>query len=305
MALLREPLRKVSLMHRFLPPAACAVLLLLAAAFPARADDPVVATINSQPVKASELRDFFNSLNPQQRELAAKDPKLMEQVIRSAIGRRLVLAEAMKQSWDKKPDIAAAIARARDEVIYTTYLRSVAVPADFPSEDEIKAAYDANRERLHQYHLAQIFLAEPPGSNQETIAAIAAKAQDLAKKAKARSADFAALAKANSEDAASAPKGGDLGWFPENQLLPEILGAVTALPERGVTEPIHVAGGWHIMILLGTKPADYAQVHDQIANVLREAKAAQGSQAYVARLLDANHVTVNETAAASLFTTTK
>ncbi len=293
------------MMHRSLLPAACATLFLLAASLPARADDPVVANVGSQPVKASEIKDFLDALNPQQREQAAKDPKVMEQVVRSAIGRRLVLEQAAKQSWDKKPEIAAQIARARDEVVYATYLRSVALPANYPSDEEVRAAFDANRARLHQYHLAQIFLAEAPGSPKETIEAVETKARDLAKKAKAKGADFEALAKANSDEAASAQKGGDLGWFPENQLLPEVLGAVTALPEKGVSEPIHVAGGWHIMMLLGTKPAEYAQVHDQIANLLRESKVTQGGQAYLQKLLDDSHVTVNETAAASLFDTKK
>lgn len=287
-------------MHRFLAPAACAALLL-AAALPARADDPVIANIGTQPVKASDIKDFLDALNPQQREQAAKDPKLMDQVVRSAIGRKLVLDAAAKQSWDKKPEIAAQIARARDEIVYASYLRSVALPANYPSEDEIHAAFDANRDRLHQYHLAQIYLAEPPGSSKDAIAAIDAKARDLAKQAKAKGANFAALAKANSADTSSADKGGDLGWLAENQLLPEILGVVSALPEKGVSEPVHVAGGWHIVMLLGTKPADYTQVHDQLANVMREQKAAQASQAYLQKLLDDSHVTVNETAAAGLF----
>jgi parvulin-like peptidyl-prolyl isomerase len=293
------------MMHRSFQSALCAGVLLLAAYLPARADDPVVANLGSQPVKASDIKDFLDALNPQQRAAAAKDPKLMDQVVRSAIGRKLLLAEAAKQSWDKKPDVVAAIARARDEVVYTTFLRSVSLPANYPSEDDVKAAFDANRDRLHQYHLAQIFLAEAPGAGKDVLTAVATKAQDIAKKAKAKGADFGALARANSDDAASAAKGGDLGWFPESQLLPEILGAVTALPEKGVSEPVHVAGGWHIMMLLGTKPADYAQVRDQLANVLRETKAAQASQVYVEKLLDDNHVTVNETAAAGLFSPTK
>jgi len=292
-------------MHRFLPPAACAAFLLLAAALPARADDPVVANIGSQPVKASDIKDFLATLNPQQREQAAKDPKLMDQVVRAAIGRKLVLDEAAKQSWDKRPEVAAQIARARDEIIYATYMRSVSLPANYPSEEEIRAAFDANRDRLHQYHLAQIYLAEPPGSSKDALDAIAAKARDLARQARVKGANFAALAKANSADASSADKGGDLGWLAESQLLPEILGVVTVLPEKGVSEPIHVAGGWHILMLLGTKPADYSQVHDQLANVMREQKAAQASQAYLAKLLEENHVTVNETAAAGLFETTK
>ena len=286
--------------------AGAAMLLCLAAGAAAAADDETVANLESQPVKAADLKDFIDGLTPAQREQAAKDPKIMVQLVRSAVGRKLVIEEAEKQGWDKKPEVAAEIARARHEVMLGTYLRSVAAPPpSFPSDAEIRAAYDANRERFPQYHVAQIYLAEPAGSTKETSAAIEKKARDLAKKAKAKGADFAALARANSDDAASAPKGGDLGWLAESQILPEILGGVMATPEKGVSEPIHAAGGWHILTVLASKPADLAQVRDQIANVLRESKTTQNEQAYVGKLLDDKHLTVNETAAATLFTAKK
>jgi peptidylprolyl isomerase len=291
-------------MHRsFALAAGAALLLVLAAAAPARADDPVIANLGTTPVKASEIKDFVDGLNPQQRAQADKDPKIMEQVVRSAIGQRLVLQEAAKAGWDKKPDVAAQIARARDQVVFTTYMRSIALSAsaNYPTDADVKAAYDANRDRLLQYHIAQIYLADPPGADPAALRAVDRKAHDIDKRAKAKGADFAALARANSEDPTSAAKGGELGWFSENQLLPEILGAVAALSDKGVSEPVHVAGGWHIVTLLGTKPADFDQVKNQIAGVMREQKMAQASQAYVEKLLNDSKLTVNETAAASLF----
>ena len=291
---------------------ACAAVvgLGLAAAAPARADDAVIANLGTQPVKASELKNFIDALNPQQREQAAKDPKVMLQVVRSAIGRKIVLEEAAKQAWDKKPDVAAQIARARDEVVLATYLRSVGTPpATYPTEEEVRAAYDGNRDRFmvpRQYHIAQIFIAEKPDETKEDAAAREKKARDVARKAKAKGADFAALASSNSDDATTVQKGGDLGWLPETQLMPEILGAVKAVGEKGVTDPIRVAGGWHILAVLGTKPAEARpldQVHDQLVAFLRETKTNQNDQAYVEKLLDDRHLTVNETAATALFET--
>jgi len=286
------------------------VVLLCACLWPAMAaaaDDAVIANLGSQPVKASDVKDFLNSLNPQQREQAAKDPKITLQLIRSAIGRKLVQEEAEKQGWDKKPDVAAQIARARDEVVLTTYLRSVGMPpATYPSEDDIKAAYEANRDRFmtpRQYHVAQIFIAEPPDAKKDAIEALAKKARDLAKRARAKGADFADLAKTNSDDAASAQKGGDLGWLSETQILPEIQAAIRPLGDKGVTDAVHAAGGWHILEVLGTKPPEVRpldQVHDQIVALLRETKTAQNDQAYVEKLLNDRHLTVNETAAAAL-----
>lgn len=292
-------------MRRSLIPALAVSALALMGSLPARAAD-TVANIGTTEVTAAELQGFVDTLNPQQREQAAKDPKISSQLVRTAIGRKLLLDEAEKAGWDKKSEVEAQIERAREEVVLGTYLRSVSLPAsDYPSLDDLKAAYEQNKDHLFQYHLAQIFIAEPPGSNKDQLDAIAKKAAELAKKAKAKGADFAALAKANSDDKTSAAKGGDLGWLAQNQLLPEMLGAVMALGDKGVSEPVHAAGGWHILSLSGVKQAEFDQVKDQIANVLREAKLQQNQQAYVEKLLDTDHVTVNETAAAALFAAKK
>ena len=297
---------KIVTMRQVIRQAAAAAIVLCLAAGAAAADDDVIANLGPQPIKRADLKDFIDGLSPAQREQAARDPKVMVELVRAAIGRRVLLEDADKQGWDKKPEVAAAIARARHEVVLGTYLRSVAAPPPgFPSDDDIRAAYEANRDRFRQYHLAQIYLAEPPGSPPDAIAAIAKTAQDIAKKAKAKGADFAALARADSDDAASAAKGGDLGWLAESQLVPEVLGAVMATPEKGVSEPIHAAGGWHILTVLGAKPADLGQVHDQIANLLREGKTAQTQQAYIDKLLIERQLTVNETAAATLFAAKK
>jgi parvulin-like peptidyl-prolyl isomerase len=285
-----------------------ALACLCAGPVTASADDAVIGNLGTQSVKASDIKDFVDSLNPQQREQAAKDPKIVLQLVRSAIGRKLALEEAQKQGWDKKPDIAAQIARARDEVVLTTFLRSVGLPpANYPTEDDIKAAYQANRDRFMTpriYHVAQIFIAEPPDAKKDAIEALDKKARDLAKKARAKGADFAALARSNSDDQPSAPNGGDLGWLPENQILPEILAAVRPLGDKGVSDAVHAAGGWHILTVLGTKPPEFRpinQVRDQIVALLRETKIAQNDQAYVEKLLDDKHLTVNETAAQALF----
>jgi parvulin-like peptidyl-prolyl isomerase len=274
----------------------------------ASADDPVIANLGSQPVKGSDVREFLDGLNPQQREQAANDPKMILQLVRSAIGRKLVLEDAEKQGWDKKPDVAAQIARAREEVVLTSYLRSVGLPpTTYPSEDDVKAAYEANREHFmtpRQYHIAQIFVAEPPNAKKDAIDALERKARDLAKKAKAKGADFAGLARTSSDDPVSAQKGGDLGWLPDSQILPEILAAVRPMGDKGVTDAIHAAGGWHILSVLGVKPAELRpldQVHDQIVALLRESKIAQNDQAYVEKLLADRHLTINETAAEAWF----
>jgi parvulin-like peptidyl-prolyl isomerase len=271
------------------------------------AENGVVANLGSEPVKVSDLRDYVPALNPAQRQQAEKDPKVGAQVVRMAVARKLIVAEAEKQGWDKKPDIAAQIARARQDVIFDTYVRSVATPpASYPSDAEIKAAYDANHDKFmtaQQYHLSQIFVIDPKEGGKAAASAAERKARDLGKKAKTKGADFSEIASANSDDTNSASHGGDLGWLAENQIVPEILSAVKAMGDKGISEPIHVAGGWHILWVMATKPAELLpldQVRDAIVTALRQSKITQEGQAYIDKLLADRHLAVNENAAGAL-----
>lgn len=280
-------------------PVACLVIAL-----PALAQDDVVANLGNQPVKASEVRDMLPPLTPVQRQQAARDPKFSTQLVRSAVGRKVVLDEAQKQGLEKKPEVAAQIERARNEILIAAFLQSASLPSpSYPSEDEVRQAYEANKDKLSiptEYHLAQIYVAVPPDASADAAAAAEKKARELGRKAKARGTDFADLARNNSDDKNSAPRGGDLGWLPETQLVPEIAAAVKTIKGRGVTEPINAAGGWHIVAVTGSIPSSQPpleQVHDGIVKLLRDARAND----YVQKLLDEKKLTVNETAAVKLF----
>ena len=66
-------------------------------------------------------------------------------------------------------------------------------------------------------------------------------------------ADFTELATRNSEDTFSAPRGGDLGWFAQDDFGPEFGAQVAALQDGGVSEPFKTQAGWHILQRVATR----------------------------------------------------
>jgi parvulin-like peptidyl-prolyl isomerase len=171
-------------------------------------------------------------------------------------------------------------------------------PAGYPSDAELKAAYDANKAALlvpRQYRLAQIFIAVPKAADKTDNDK--EKLDGLRKDLHPKEADFAAIARAQSEESQSAAKGGEIGWLTENQIQPEIRLQVTSLAKGTVSEPIRLADGWHILKVLDIKDPytpTLDEIRPQFIERLRAERARALSQDYVARLLQQTPVSINE-----------
>ena len=66
-------------------------------------------------------------------------------------------------------------------------------------------------------------------------------------------ADFAEVATAESDDKASAARGGDLGWFTQEQYGAEFGAQVAGLQDGQVSQPFKSQAGWHIVQRVATR----------------------------------------------------
>ncbi len=288
----------------------CAAIAIVGLAAAADQAADVVARLGTSDITVGQLRGFVQALDPSVRTQASNDPQIMNRLVRMEIARMAVLSEAKAKNWDQRPDVAAAIARARDQAIVGSYLASItAPPADFPSDAEIQSAYDLNRDSFmvpRQYRLEQIFVALPSGSDKNAEAAAQKRIADLAAKAKAKSANFEDLARANSDHKESAARGGDMGWTAEAQIIPEIRSQIAGMNKGEVSDPIRSTAGWHIVRMMDTKPAaprPLADVKATIVASLRQRKAQENEQAYLASLLEKTPISVNEIGLQKVFQT--
>jgi peptidylprolyl isomerase len=257
-----------------------------------------VAQLGATRFTAADLRDFVRTLEPEIRKQALANPQLLNRLIQLEVIRKAVLNEAVTKRWQQKPEVAKQIDTARDAIVLKSYLASVVdLPGSYPSNPEIKAAYDLNRDKFmvpRQYRLAQIFIASAQGD--KNTAAAVNKANDLAVRAHARNARFEDLARQNSQHRPSAGKGGDTGWLIESQILPEIRAKIAGMARGEISEPIHSRQGWHIVRLLDTRPAapkPLAEVKSLIATSLRQKKQQDEEQQYIVRMLQKTPVTVD------------
>jgi peptidylprolyl isomerase len=263
---------------------------MLAAAAPA--PDPVVAERGDQSLTASQVRALIASTDPDTRKKLQSSPDALNGLIRDTFLQHAVLAAAQQAKWDDKPEVAALLRRTREAAIIQSFLAAQApVPAAYPSEAELQAAYEKAKPQLMQprlYHLVQAYI--PTASAAATDAA-RQKLAALQKDVTAGRASWDNAAKRAGAQTA------DLGWVPDNRLQQAARDAAAGLLEGQVSAPVCTPGGCSALKLLATRaagPAPLADVRDKLIAALRQAKQRAGEQAYADALLAKQPVRINE-----------
>jgi peptidylprolyl isomerase len=249
---------------------------------------------------ASDIRALVVSLPQNERPQVIADGAALEKVVRAEVVSRGLLAEARSKGFDRQPDTLAQLDRVRDEALLRLWVAAQAsVPAGYPSEEDVKAAYEANKASLvapTQYRIGQVFISAPDGGDSIKLGTALRKAAEISTRI-GSGADFSKLAHDHSEHAESAGKGGDMGFLPENQISPEILAAVRPLKTGEVVGPVKTSQGLHFLKLLDKTsgaPIALAEAHDRLAAALKSRKAGELAQAYLADLNARLGVNVNQ-----------
>ena len=223
----------------------------------------------------------------------ARSAVALERLVRTEIIRRAVAAEARRQGFDKRPEVAARMEQAARQALVTAYVNDLSRPPEtFPSEEQLRQAYEANKAALQtprQYRLSQIYVAGTDDTARK-------RAEDLAREVRRRGADFAAVARRASQHAASAAQGGDMGWLAEADLQPAVREAVEKASKGDIVGPVQGPEGWHVLRVADRKEpeaASFEQVRDSLRNTLRLRRAAEIEAAYLDGLLARTPVTVN------------
>jgi peptidylprolyl isomerase len=221
-------------------------LLLIGAQAPVQS--PVVAEAGDVKMTEADVAALLAASNADLRAKLASDPALLDRVIRAQVVQMLVLREAHDKQWDTKPNIEFLARQAHDSAIASSYLASLATPpADYPSDAEIQATYDAQKDRLmlpRQFHVAQIFVAVPANAAPAVEADARRRITMLRQAVGKPHADFAAVAKKESDDKNSAPSGGELGWMAADRIRPRCATRWSACrPARSVTRCAPMTAG--------------------------------------------------------------
>jgi peptidyl-prolyl cis-trans isomerase C len=238
-----------------------AIAFILSAPFAASAQspapkadaDPVVAKVNGEAIRRSDVLETQKMLPQQYRSLPLEQiyPLLLDEMIDS----RLATAEARRLKFQNDPQVKRLVARAEDQIMRDAYFdREV---KKVLTDQELRKRYD------------EIVAAMP---KQEEIRArhIVVKTKEEAEaiiKQLQAGDDFAAIAKEKSTDG-SKDEGGDLGYFTKDAVVPTFWAAADALkPGETSKTPVETEYGWHVIQVEDRRPAQpppFESVRDQL-----------------------------------------
>jgi len=268
---------------------------------PAPPSDPVVAQRGRVTITASQLRNLIRFSDPEQQKLLESNPGALQQAVRDRLLKLSLLDEAVSHGWDKREDVAFRAEIARQDAVAGSWIAAqVAGDPNFPTDEQLQAAYEANKNKLmvpREYHVAQIYIALPQGVSKQNDDDVQRKLADLRQQLVKQHAEFGALAKRYSDEKTSGDNGGDLGWVREDALLAPIRAAVQAMAEGAVSEPIRSQNGWHLVKLVGVKQptvATLAEARPALVKAMRQERQVEGQRNYLATMMKQQPVELNE-----------
>lgn len=286
-------------------------VVLMAPCLSAEDAPGVIGKAGDLVIKDEEIRASLVGLADRESAALANDPAMLNQMVRSLLVQKLLLKVAQEKKWDQEPAVISKLERVRESTLTESFLQSVsAPPKNYPSEAELREAYDNNRAALlipRQFRMAQIFIARAKDADKAAVTKAQEKLDNVLKALKAKDADFGALASKQSEEAQSASRGGEIGWLTEAQIQPEIRALLPHLKLGVISEPIRLDDGWHIIKVLDTKEPNtptFDQVRAQLAQQMRTEKTKANSQEYLTQLLAEHPLAINELALSRVLTST-
>lgn len=219
------------------------------------AADPVVAIVNGEEIRASEVILFFQTLNPdlQQIPIAALFPQLLE----ASIDRKLAAQRGAAEGLYADPDILQKIRIFADQLVEDLLLRR-AVDAAM-TEEAMQAEYQkvvAESAELEEVRISHILLA-----TQEEAFDVIGLIQE--------GADFAQMARERSLGPSNVD-GGDLDFVAPGQTIPAFEVEAFALGVGQMTqEPVQTEFGWHVILVTGRRPGQ-APPFEEVTEYLQD-----------------------------------
>ncbi len=221
----------------------------------------ILASVGGQNITDADVEQFLSALG--QRGEAYRNPQGRAAILEELISRKLFLLEASRNLLEAEPAFKAQLKQTKENLL-VNYAMEKALSSVQVKDEEVRAFYDANREKLgggETMNASHILVEDEATAARvrEEIASGAIRFEDAAKKY---------------SSCPSKEEGGNLGDFGRGQMVPEFEEACAALGVGELSAPVKTQFGYHLIRLNSKgegKIPEFDEVKEGIrAQLLRE-----------------------------------
>jgi peptidyl-prolyl cis-trans isomerase C len=252
-----------------------ALLISLCAVALSPAQAKVLATVNGSEITDADMtaaRDDVGPSLPKQLDEKARDKAMLDYLIDV----KLVTQKAAAEKMDQTAEFQKKLAYFREKLLMEGYLGQVAKAGT--TEAAMKATYDeAAKAQKPEVEIHALHILVPTEEEAKTVE----------KRLKAGE-DFGKLADELSKDPGS--KGGDLGWFTQERMVPEFGAAAFKMTPGQVSDPVKTQFGWHVIKLLDKRQHPFPPM-DQVKDQLEHFVAQKAQSEAIVKLRETAKIT--------------
>lgn len=201
---------------------------------PAVGTDPVVARVNEQEVRLSDLMRLVSQLPPQVQQMPLD--MIYGALVDQLVNQKLISAAGYKDGLDKSAEAKAELKQAEERIVQRAYITKEVQARITP--DKLDAKYKE-------------FLKDNPPQDEVKASHILVENEADAKDIIAqlgKGGDFAKLSKEKSKDTVAAQQGGDLGYFTKDTMVEPFANAAFAMKPGEISkEPVKTQFGYHVI----------------------------------------------------------
>lgn len=235
--------------------------------------NPIVASINGNDIRLSDVRQFADSV-PQLAGVPFEViyPRLLD----SMVNMRVIINAAEKSGIEQKEDVRQALNTAREQILSQAYIADQL--ERLMSEEKLRAIYI---QEVHNY----------PKQDEIKARHILVKTKAQADKIRQQLKDGANFNKLVASDSLAKENNGDLGYFTQNMMIPEFADVVFKLKKGDISEPIKTPMGWHVVQVQDKRlatPPSFESVQEELKQIF----AAQNVQNILAQERQAQNVKI-------------
>jgi len=239
--------------------------------------DKVVAIVNGERITSARLDQLWNRLPEKMRANYLKSGGGKLGFLQNYLGKRLLVQNAVRNGFDKLPEVQAELEATKESALFDLYVRDV-VGSQFVNETTMREFYDQHRDEFNvpervNVRLIKISTTRRPVPEarkmiSDLMLQLFAERDAAGGDAQKAIAAFAEAARKNSEDP-SAQAGGSRGWVTRDQLDRRVGEAAFTMKLKTISGIIEGDDALYLMMVEGREQAS-VEPYETARNAIRE-----------------------------------